>query len=94
MSDEASDEDRNVIGEGEATLAKFVGLLAGYYAISGTVVLFLLLRPLNLVQPLLDALGPLRTVGLVILAAGFLFINVVMVGFLIMNAGKVESILN
>lgn len=86
------DEDDEVITEGELNLGGLMGLIMTYYVISGTVVLFLILRPLKLIQPVLNALGDFRVVGLVVLAIGALFINVIAVGLLVLNAENVKHI--
>ena len=69
-----------------------MGLISGYYILSGTIVLFLILRPLKVIQPILGALGTFRVVGLVLLAIAALFLNVVVMGLLILNAESAKHL--
>ena len=87
-----SDDDNDVLSREELNLGGAAGLISSYFVLSGTVVLFLVLRPLKLYQPILNALGEFRVVGMVLLAIVALFINTVVFGFLILNADKVKHI--
>lgn len=87
-----SDEDNDVLSDGELNLGALMGTLLVYYTLSGTVVLFLILRPLKIIQPVLNALGEFRVVGLVLLAIVALFVNIVAVGLLILNAENAKHI--
>jgi len=87
-----SDEEDDVLSEGEFRIGALMGLISGYYILSGTIVLFLILRPLKVIQPILSALGTFRVVGLVLLAIAALFLNVVVMGLLILNAESAKHL--
>jgi len=90
MPDDSDEND--ALSEGEFRIGGLMGLISGYYILSGTVVLFLILRPLKIIQPILDALGSFRVAGLVLLAIAALFLNVVVMGLLILNAERVKHL--
>lgn len=86
-----SDEETRKLTEEDATFSRIFGTLLAYYVLAGTVVIFIVLNWLSWAQPILDALGPFRTIGQGVLLIASLMLNILGMGLIVKNAGKIEA---
>ena len=96
MSDsgeESEDEDSQTMGSDELWFAGLLGLLVGYFTLSGSISLLIYLRWLGISRTIADAIEPLSGAAVGVLGVFSVFINFIMMSFLIYNSEQVRALL-